>query len=63
MLSIAISEFKSDEELIGELMLTLASLTVRSEYCAVIEKAGGLNFVLEVMVWNSLIVCYYFHSP
>lgn len=31
-------------------MLTLASLTVRNEFCTVVEKAGGLKFTMELMV-------------
>lgn len=31
-------------------MLTIASLTVRNEFCTVVENAGGLKFTMELMV-------------
>lgn len=49
-LSLFFTEFCSNEELVGELMLTIASLTVRNEYCTVVESAGGLKFTLEALV-------------
>lgn len=48
--TLSFSEFKKEQELIGELMLTIASLTVRNELCLVVETAGGLQFTMELMV-------------
>lgn len=31
-------------------MLTLASLIVRNEFCQTVDDAGGLQFILDVMV-------------
>lgn len=31
-------------------MLTLASLIVRNEFCQTVDDAGGLKFILDVMV-------------
>lgn len=43
-------EFKKEEDLIADLLLTVACLTVRNELCLVVDKAGGLQFALDVMV-------------
>lgn len=43
-------EFKTNQDLICDLLLTIACLTVRNEYCLVIEEAGGLTFILDAMV-------------
>ncbi|CAD6201268.1 GSCOCG00000069001-RA-CDS [Cotesia congregata] len=45
-----LSEFKDDEDVVGDLMATLASLVVRNEYCQDVEDAGGLTLILEVMI-------------
>lgn len=45
-----IKEFKSDKDLVCDLMVTIASLTVRNEFCLVVEKAGGLKFTIDAMV-------------
>lgn len=31
-------------------MLTIAALTVRNEFCVIVEEAGGLKFILDAMV-------------
>uniref|UniRef100_A0A182IYR4 Uncharacterized protein n=1 Tax=Anopheles atroparvus TaxID=41427 RepID=A0A182IYR4_ANOAO len=45
-----LTKFKSDQETLSELMLTIASLTVRNEFCQTVEEAGGLTFILDAMV-------------
>ncbi|XP_053665050.1 armadillo repeat-containing protein 6 homolog [Anopheles marshallii] len=45
-----LTKFKSDPDLISDLMLTIASLTVRNEFCQTVEEAGGLKFILDAMV-------------
>ncbi|XP_062704902.1 armadillo repeat-containing protein 6 homolog [Aedes albopictus] len=43
-------KFKSDQDLVCDLLLTVASLTVRNEFCQVVEDAGGLKFIMDAMV-------------
>ncbi|XP_055534284.1 armadillo repeat-containing protein 6 homolog [Wyeomyia smithii] len=43
-------KYKSDQDLICELLLTIASLTVRNEFCQVVEDAGGIKFIMDAMV-------------
>lgn len=43
-------KFKSNQDLISDLLLTIASLTVRNEFCQVVEEAGGLKFIMDAMV-------------
>lgn len=38
-----------DTRVVGDLMITLASLVVRNEFCQEVEDAGGLKFVLDIM--------------
>ncbi|XP_058121443.1 armadillo repeat-containing protein 6 homolog [Anopheles ziemanni] len=45
-----LTKFKSDQDTVGDLMLTIASLTVRNEFCQTVEEAGGLKFILDAMV-------------
>ncbi|XP_053675747.1 armadillo repeat-containing protein 6 homolog [Anopheles nili] len=45
-----LTKFKSEPELVSDLMLTIASLTVRNEFCQTVEEAGGLQFILDAMV-------------
>lgn len=42
-------EFKGNENLLADLVLTIASLCVRNEFCMVVEEAGGLQSIVEVM--------------
>ncbi|XP_011298333.1 armadillo repeat-containing protein 6 homolog [Fopius arisanus] len=42
--------FKEDEAVVGDLMLTMASLIVRNEFCQDVEDAGGLTYILDVMI-------------
>lgn len=41
---------KDDKDVVCELILTIATLTVRNELCLVVEEAGGLKFILDAMV-------------
>ncbi|XP_058834960.1 armadillo repeat-containing protein 6 homolog [Topomyia yanbarensis] len=43
-------KFKSEQELVCDLLLTIATLTVRNELCQVVEDAGGLQFIMDAMV-------------
>ncbi|XP_316648.4 armadillo repeat-containing protein 6 homolog [Anopheles gambiae] len=45
-----LTKFKSDPDTLSDLMLTIASLTVRNELCQTVEEAGGLKFILDAMV-------------
>lgn len=45
-------EFSDLPDLQADLILTIASLTVRNEYCLVVDEAGGLISVLDAMVKN-----------
>uniref|UniRef100_A0A1L8DBE1 Armadillo/beta-catenin-like repeat-containing protein n=1 Tax=Nyssomyia neivai TaxID=330878 RepID=A0A1L8DBE1_9DIPT len=42
-------DFKSDRDVVSDLLLTIATLTVRNEYCLLVEDVGGLQFTLTVM--------------
>lgn len=44
-----ILEFKEDEQVISELLMTLSALIVRNEYCKTVQDAGGVDFVLNVL--------------
>lgn len=44
------TKFKDDRDLLAELMLTIASLTVRNEFCQTIAEAGGLTLIMDAMV-------------
>lgn len=44
-----LSEFSTDKHLSCEIMLSVASLTVRNEFCLVVEEAGGLESIFEIM--------------
>lgn len=52
--SLYFSGFRKEEELTGDLLLTIACLTVRNELCLVVESAGGLQFTMDVMVSASM---------
>lgn len=41
--------FKKDTKVVGDLMITLAALIVRNEFCQEVEDAGGLKFILDIM--------------
>uniref|UniRef100_A0A1B0GNM7 Armadillo repeat-containing domain-containing protein n=1 Tax=Phlebotomus papatasi TaxID=29031 RepID=A0A1B0GNM7_PHLPP len=46
-------DFKGDRDVVSDLLLTIATLTVRNEYCLVVEDAGGLKFTLIAMAEHS----------
>lgn len=39
-----------DKNVLSELLLTIATLTVRHEFCVQVEEAGGLKFLSDCMV-------------
>lgn len=41
---------KKDPGLVGHLMITLAALIVRNEFCEEVADAGGLDCIVEVLV-------------
>lgn len=43
-------KFKSNPDLLAELMLTIAALTVRNEFCQTVADAGGLTLIMDSMV-------------
>ncbi|XP_066588316.1 armadillo repeat-containing protein 6 homolog [Prorops nasuta] len=45
-----IPRFHKDKSVVGDLLITLASLIVRNEFCQEVEDAGGLKFILDVMI-------------
>lgn len=45
-----LSRFKNEKAVMGDLMITLASLIVRNEFCQDVVDAGGLIFVLDVII-------------
>ncbi|XP_046434464.1 armadillo repeat-containing protein 6 homolog [Neodiprion fabricii] len=49
-LTALLQRFQNDKSVVGDLMLTLASLIVRNEFCQTVHDAGGLKFILDVMV-------------
>ncbi|XP_076280558.1 armadillo repeat-containing protein 6 homolog [Lasioglossum baleicum] len=44
------SKYRKDREVVGDVMITLAALIVRNEFCQEVEDAGGLKFVIDVMI-------------
>ncbi|KAK0168565.1 hypothetical protein PV327_002350 [Microctonus hyperodae] len=45
-----LSKFKEDKGVVGDIMLTIATLVVRNEFCQEVEDAGGLTYILDVMI-------------
>ncbi|XP_014482140.1 PREDICTED: armadillo repeat-containing protein 6 homolog [Dinoponera quadriceps] len=45
-----LSRFLKDKTVVGDLMITLAALIVRNEFCQEVEDAGGLKFVQDIMI-------------
>lgn len=43
-------EFKTDEPLVSDLMITLSSLLVRNEFCTKVEDASGLEIIKDVLI-------------
>ncbi|RLU25296.1 hypothetical protein DMN91_003389 [Ooceraea biroi] len=44
-----LKRFMKDARVVGDLMITLAALVVRNEFCQEVEEAGGLKFVQDIM--------------
>lgn len=44
------TEFKNDEPLMSDVMLTLSALLVRTEFCKKVEDAGGLDLIRNVLI-------------
>lgn len=40
----------NDKNILGDLLLTIATLTVRHEFCVQVEEANGLKFINDCMV-------------
>lgn len=45
-----ILEFRTDEPLMNDVLLTLAALLVRTEFCKKVEDAGGLELIHNVLI-------------
>lgn len=45
-----LTKFKDNPDTLADLMLTIAALTVRNEFCQVIAEADGLTLILDAMV-------------
>jgi hypothetical protein len=45
-----LTKFKNNQDVLAELMLTIASLTVRNEFCQAIADANGLTLIMDSMV-------------
>lgn len=54
-LSILFAVHEQNKTVLNELILTIAALMVRHEFCLTVEEAGGLTFILNAMVYKSLI--------
>lgn len=48
-----LAEF-DDTGLLADLLLTIGTLAVRQEFCTVVDEAGGIKLVLQVMVSESI---------
>lgn len=45
-----------DKNILSELLLTIAALNVRHEFCLQVEEADGLKFIFDAMVSLSIFV-------
>lgn len=43
-------EFISDPNLLSDIMLTIASISVRNEFCQAVEESNGLKYIMDAMV-------------
>lgn len=43
-------DFKSNQNFVADILLTLATLVVRHEFCQKVDDAGGLQFIFDVML-------------
>lgn len=44
-----LGKFMGNQEVVSDLLLTIATLAVRNEFCVSVEEAGGLLLILEAM--------------
>jgi armadillo repeat-containing protein 6 len=44
------TKFKQNPDILSELMLTIASIAVRNEFCVTVAEAGGLTLIMDAMV-------------
>ncbi|XP_069672945.1 armadillo repeat-containing protein 6 homolog [Periplaneta americana] len=45
-----LKKFHGDKDTVCDVILTLTALIVRNEFCQIVEEAGGLTFIMDVMV-------------
>lgn len=45
-----LAEYKTERSIVGDLMLTIAALLVRHEFCQFVDEANGLKYILDIMV-------------
>lgn len=43
-------KFKDNPDVLAEIMLTIAAMTVRNEYCQTIAEANGLTLIMDAMI-------------
>ncbi|KAF5282530.1 hypothetical protein FQA39_LY04937 [Lamprigera yunnana] len=46
----SLTKFKEDELLVNDILLTLSSLLVRTEFCKEVEDVGGLDTIRDTMI-------------
>lgn len=49
-LTVLLTKFKGNQDVISDIFLTIAALTVRNEFCLIVEEAGGIKQILDAMV-------------
>jgi len=49
-LTLLLTEFKENPDVLAELMLTIAALCVRNEFCQVVADANGIVLIMDAMV-------------
>ncbi|CAG9809879.1 unnamed protein product [Chironomus riparius] len=49
-LTLLLTEFKENPDVLAELMLTIAALCVRNEFCQVVAEANGIVLIMDAMV-------------
>lgn len=45
-----LTEYSSNQNLVGDLLVTISALLVRHEFCQMVEDAGGVTFILDTFV-------------
>lgn len=46
---ILITGFKTEETVVNDIILTVSTLLVRTEFCKKVEDAGGLELMRDIM--------------